>query len=242
MTVITGQALIVPHSSCSYLSYTHTHTHTFIHWLGWMHTTHELTRTVYCSTHTVNHTSRTFVSVSHWDVHHIINLSAKYFFHPLLLLRLLHLVAHLATFPFSLIAGFQCGYPMHISPLSPTWARWQLQGFQAERRRSSTSIICGDPCHKHTRAHDPPACTLSTYKARYRTHTHTHTHTHTYKHTLYYPRMSPAVPHSREQSKQIQRHDRQTDSQTYHYLSFSIRVGCLTIAGLRTTAFSPMIL
>lgn len=53
---------------------------------------------------------------------------------------------------------------MRISPLSPTWARWQLQGFQAERRRSSTSIICGDPCH---------------------THTHTHSHTYTRPSSLY---------------------------------------------------------
>lgn len=72
---------------------------------------------------------------------------------------------------------------MYISPLSPTWARWQLQGFQAERRHSSTSVICGDPCHTHTDTnihiytHNHSVHIPSTYQGRYGTHTQTHTHT-----------------------------------------------------------------
>lgn len=88
-----------------------------------------------------------------------------------------------------------------FAPTSPTWAGWQLQVSQAERRRSSSAIICGDPCHTHTRTHTPPcahtrkrldththmhdhpACMPFTYKARYRVHT-TYTHFTTHTHIL----------------------------------------------------------
>lgn len=119
--------------------------------------------------------------------------------------------------------------------LSPTWARWQLQGFQAGRGCSSTStIICGDHCHAcmHTRMTIP--LTPSICKARNSARTHTSTHTLTLP-----PPQSPCCSSLTEQANPAAW---QTDSQTYHYPSLSIRVCCLTIAGLRTTAFNPMIL
>lgn len=132
------------------------------------------------------------------------------------------------TFPF-LIAGFQCCYSMCISPISPTWARWQLQGFQAERRHSSTAIICGDPCHTlfltltHTHTHAWPTCL---YSIRIQSLIqHTRLNTHTYTHTHFTTPSCPMLFLTHKWSKQIQRHDRQTDRQTYHYPSLSISLG-----------------
>lgn len=102
MTVITGQALIVSHSSCSN-SLTHTKQRC-THRLGWMHTTHELTDTACTVAHYVNHTSRISASAGHWDVYYIISLLVR---STVFFLLVPHLVLYLSSFPFSLIAGFR---------------------------------------------------------------------------------------------------------------------------------------
>ena len=95
MTVVTGQALIVPHFPSYAHTHAHTHTHTHTqrdtHTLIWLKARH--TYGMFCNTSSINRTSGIYVSDGDCDVHHEIFSfsSARCFF---------LLVAHLSVSPF----------------------------------------------------------------------------------------------------------------------------------------------
>lgn len=129
-----------------------------------MHTTHELTYCVYCSTHGGIQTRGKFV-IDHWapsppaaPARSAPRSSPLYFLWQ-------DLVFFFSSFSYSsfccislyLSLYFDWMFSMWLSKAHhlPSRARWQLQDLQAERRCSSTSIICGNPCHTHAHTHRP---------------------------------------------------------------------------------------
>lgn len=128
MTVITWQALIVPY----YDSPPHVYKQdTFTYGLDMVECTPHWLSQRNCSA------SRTFfpVKIIHVSLGRLLYMSLLCF-----LLQVFSVVIQVCLFPLPYLR-----------------ARWQLQGFQAEKRHSSTSIICGDPSlsvsHTHTHIH-----------------------------------------------------------------------------------------
>lgn len=155
---------------------------------------------------------------------HVIDQTCSFF-----CLRVLHCVIYLSNVPFSDCWFSVLLFNVYFSHL-PYLSKVTITGFPSWEETLINSYNLWGPLshtlshsHTHTHTHAWPTCLYSIRIQRLIQHTRLNTHT--YTHTHFTTPSCPMLFLTHKWSKQIQRHDRQTDRQTYHYPSLSISLG-----------------